>query len=889
MVFRSVRSRLYQILLLLGVILALILASYFISKRAGKWEQMYYRVVQLESILSQVIAEDRDALGQDEKFAVLQNDYKQFRSFCTECHAQKTSIIEDRLLVLRQLHENEKIKFRLKDEVRKLLSGLLDSVHYIHEHHIVTLKNLLKRNLAREEVDLLGKPFAKNPQRSAPELDIIGQAVSIQNSLTAIFDNFYSISTPRDLPVIEKDFKENMQAFYRAVNTFEDYSLDAQDGLLVEELLDSGRVFEKSIVDLAHLEERKNSFLQDLQNNGASIGVAVTKVGVIIDRNRQRFKKQATAMTWGSLVIVLAIILLIFIRNREIITSIQRMVRETEKIRLDSAYQIDPDELELEEFQILSRSLNTMAAHINENIRMLHQEVTDRIKVERRLATEKERLAVTLQSIGDGVITTDTQGRITIINKVAEALTGWSRSAAVGNMIDIVFNIINEETRKPCDNPVEKVLATGMTSGLANHTILIARDGTERGIVDSGAPICDQDGGIIGAVLVFRDVSEERKLEEEIARRQKLESVGVLAGGIAHDFNNILVGILGNINLASQLLAAEHKAYPLLQHAEKASQRAKKLTRQLLIFSKGGEPVRETAKIDDIIRESVQFVLSGSKIKCNYSFAGNLWLADIDKGQVSQVIQNLVINACQAMPGGGTIDISCENSDVEIGGSSLALKPGRYLKIKVHDYGIGISKKILDKIFDPYFTTKQHGSGLGLAICYSVIHLHGGLLRVESQPNEGTVFTIYLPAAGNSGDVAQTINTTPVPGTGKIMIMDDDDLVCSATAQMLEFFGYTVVIARDGEEAIKLYKKETRKGTPVDVIIMDLTIPGGMGGEEAVREILALNSAAGVIVSSGYANNRIMAHYRDYGFKAALVKPFELSELTRVIAEVVAS
>ncbi|MDO9042321.1 MAG: PAS domain S-box protein [Desulfocapsaceae bacterium] len=509
---------------------------------------------------------------------------------------------------------------------------------------------------------------------------------------------------------------------------------------------------------------------------------------------------------------------------------------------------------------------------------------TRRKAAEDDLAAEREQLAVTLRSIGDGVITTDTRGRVVLLNTVAETLTGWSQQEAQGRPLTEIFNIIHEQTRKPCDNPAEKVLASGKIIGLANHTTLIAREGKERKIADSAAPIRDRAGWVIGVVLVFRDVTEKQRTEEELVKIKKLESVGVLAGGIAHDFNNILVAILGNINLALLDGNLEEKTRKLLSEAEKASIRAKGLTQQLLTFSKGGEPVKQTTSIAEIIQESADFVLHGSNVACRYSLPEDLWLVDIDKGQMSQVIQNIIINANHAMPDGGNIQVNCENIDsLAIPGVSLPV-PNKYIKITISDNGIGIPKSLIDKIFDPYFTTKEEGSGLGLAVTHSIIAKHNGSISVESQPGEGTTFTLYLPASIREQKKDNHKTAIEISAnTAKIMVMDDEEMVRDIAKAILLMLGHDVILAANGDEAVELYKKECDSGKPFDIIIMDLTIPGGMGGESAVQEILAINPEAKVIVSSGYSNDPVMAHYQDYGFSAAIVKPFEVQDIMNAI------
>lgn len=372
-------------------------------------------------------------------------------------------------------------------------------------------------------------------------------------------------------------------------------------------------------------------------------------------------------------------------------------------------------------------------------------------QMERKLRESEQWFAMTLRCIGDGVIATDKQGYIKFMNPVAETLTGWKQEEACGKNLTQVFHIVNEETRTLTGNPVTKVLQDGVVVGLANHTLLIARDGTERPIHDSAAPILDDKGGIVGVILVFRDITQQRNLEEELIKTSKLESIGILAGGIAHDFNNILTAILLNISLAKVYAKPEDKIFKSLIEAEKASIRARDLTQRLLTFSTGGAPIKKTApisEISEIIKTSADFALRGSNIRCEFSIPDLLWLVEFDEAQMRQVIHNLVLNAQQAMPEGGTIEIGVKIIEVGTEGEQdLSLQEGKYLKISIKDQGIGIPKEHLSKIFDPYFTTKRRGSGLGLTTAYSIVKKHGGHLKVESKLGEGTTFFLYLPVS----------------------------------------------------------------------------------------------------------------------------------------------
>jgi PAS domain S-box-containing protein len=507
-------------------------------------------------------------------------------------------------------------------------------------------------------------------------------------------------------------------------------------------------------------------------------------------------------------------------------------------------------------------------------------------KAYRELAQEKELLSVTLNSIGDGVIATDLDGNVIMLNKISVELTGWSQKDAAGKPLTEVFHIINEKTRAICENPVEKVLETGRIIGLANHTALISKDGTERSIADSAAPIRNRNSEIIGTVLVFRDVTLENRVNAELAKTKKLESVGILAGGIAHDFNNILTGIMGNINLAKGAINDDQETYNLLEAAERASKRATKLTHQLLTFSKGGEPIVEASSIYNLVRESADFTLTGSGIACRIDQVVSLWSAVVDKGQIDQVVQNIVLNARQAMPEGGTIQILCENFEKQEDQHEALppIAPGDYVRVRITDEGIGIHSTLLEKIFDPYFSTKQEGSGLGMAVTQAIINKHRGYIECESTPGKGTTFTIYLPA------VRKTISDrshvfAEHKGSGRVMIMDDEEMIRTLTESMLESCGYEVVHAKNGEEALELYKGAMNDALPIDVVIMDLTIPGGWGGQETISILKEIDPSVTAIVSSGYSNDPVMANFKDYGFKGCLTKPYLMGALTDAVSK----
>ncbi len=380
------------------------------------------------------------------------------------------------------------------------------------------------------------------------------------------------------------------------------------------------------------------------------------------------------------------------------------------------------------------------------------------------------------------------------------------------------------------------------------------------------------------------DITDRKRADEEREKIHKLESLGIIAGGIAHDFNNLLAGILGNINLAKMRLNPEDQIFRWLDGSENACLRAKDLTYQLLTFSKGGEPVKKVFPIAKLLRDAVNFALSGSNIKGEFSVPDDIWAVNADEMQIHQVINNLALNAIHAMPEGGIIRAGCENAVIRTG-NALPLKQGSYVKVAISDSGSGIPEEHLKKIFDPYFTTKEGGKGLGLTICYSILKRHNGYMTVESKSGEGTTFFLYLPASHEKID-AEKEERKPFAGIGRILVMDDDEIILAVASDMLRSIGYEVDVARGGHKALEMYKKARGSGKPFEAVIMDLTVPGGMGGREAIVRLREIDPAVRAIVSSGYSNDPIIADYRKYGFSGAVTKPYRVADLSEALQRV---
>jgi len=583
---------------------------------------------------------------------------------------------------------------------------------------------------------------------------------------------------------------------------------------------------------------------------------------------------------------------------------ISRLSEATRKVN-EGDFKVSIEPVLSGEIKTLMEDFNRMVARLNETTvskelleesekRLLEanidlrREISVRSLAEKALAAEKERLAVTLRSIGDGVITVDTEGRVILINRAAETLTGFSQEEAEGRSFTDVFPLRDHDTHGAGEDPVGTLLKSTEPTVLSTPSTLVGQDGTERLVATTASLIRSEDATVIGAVIVIRDVTEQHRMEAELLKARKLESIGTLAGGIAHDFNNLLAVILGNISFARMLLDDDQKAVKRLDEAEKATIRGKDLSYRLLTFARGGAPVKKLTILDDVIRDAAELTVSGSTSRCVYNFPENLYRVQVDEGQIRQVIHNLVMNARESMPDGGTVTIAAGNVDLTHPEGPLA--PGRYVRLTVKDTGCGISPEDLERVFDPYFTTKEMGSekgmGLGLAICYSIVKNHNGYISISSEQGAGTTVSVYIEACEEGTESWPALSVMREGKARKVLYMDDEEQVRDVAGQILEHLGYDVEFARDGAEAIELFRNGVASGTPYDLVVLDLTVPGGMGGREAMENIRAINPMVKAVVSSGYVNDALVRDYRKYGFSGVVAKPYSVEQFRKVIESV---
>ncbi len=483
---------------------------------------------------------------------------------------------------------------------------------------------------------------------------------------------------------------------------------------------------------------------------------------------------------------------------------------------------------------------------------------------------EHSKLEAILAGIGDGISIQDRNLKVLYQNEIHKKMAGDH----VGEFCYQAY----ERRSEPCN--ACPIIASFHDGRIHKAERSAPSDKGTLHVEITASPLVSQSGEITAGIEVVRDITNRKRMTEEIIKAQKLESIGLLAGGIAHDFNNLLTALLGNISLAKIYAAGNEKTIAKLETAEKASLRARDLTQQLLTFSRGGAPVKQSIIINNLVRDSSNFSVRGANVKCQFSLAEDLWAVKVDQGQLSQVVNNLVINADQSMPQGGQINISTENIILAKDNPYL-LAPGKYVRITFADEGHGIAAEDLPRIFDPFYTTKPDGSGLGLATSFSIIKNHDGHISVEDSPDSGTEFQVLLPAT--DAPVAELLpdDEEMFQGSGKVLVMDDEEAVRVLAQEMLKHLGYEPVLASNGEEVLRLYQSAMQENAPFKAVILDLTVPGGMGGSETGKKLLALDPNANILVSSGYANDPVMAFYEKYGFSGIVPKPYKVAELSK--------
>ncbi|MFZ2197447.1 MAG: PAS domain S-box protein [Thermodesulfovibrionales bacterium] len=511
------------------------------------------------------------------------------------------------------------------------------------------------------------------------------------------------------------------------------------------------------------------------------------------------------------------------------------------------------------------------------------RDITERKKAEEKIRQSEAFIRNILDTVDEGFIVIDRDFHIITANRAYCSQVGESCDSVIGRHC----YEISHKTSRPCHEEGEECAVLHVFETGEPHIALHKHPDSKGSIlyVETKAfPIKDSTGAVTSVIETVNNITEKHLLEEEQLKTQKLEAIGTLAGGIAHDFNNLLQGVFGYISMAKMTLDQKEHSLTMLEQAEKALHMSVNLTTQLLTFSRGGKPVKKNIQLKSVIENSVRFALSGSSVDFRVRFDEDLLAVDADEGQIGQVVQNIVLNADQSMPVGGTIAIAAKNVCAPGEGLPVCLAEGMYIEISVKDSGIGIAEKYIHRLFDPYFTTKEKGSGLGLATSYSIIKNHGGLIDVKSQLGNGSTFFVYLPAVETERERVETVPAAAdACRKGRVLVMDDEELIRNIAGIMLKALGHEAEFAENGEEAIAKYREALSSGRRFDIVVLDLTVRGGMGGEEVIRELLLLDPEVKAVVSSGYSDSATIAEYKSLGFSACLAKPYEVDALGDIL------
>lgn len=511
------------------------------------------------------------------------------------------------------------------------------------------------------------------------------------------------------------------------------------------------------------------------------------------------------------------------------------------------------------------------------------RDMTDIIKTQNALEESEQRYRELTDFLPDAVFELDLNGNITFANKRAFELFGYEASDLNHNFKAIDMVIAKDQ---PIAMANLKRIFSGCTQVHYEYTG-VHKSGKQFPVMIHSTPII-RNNKVVGICGICIDLTDRIRFENEMLKKDKLEALGILAGGIAHDFNNLLTAIWSGFSLIRLKSESDPEKLEIIRDIENALKRGRDLTGQLLTYSKGGAPIKEAASLELLVKETAAFTTSGTHVKCKIDCQQDLYFAEVDTTQISQVIQNLLINAIEAMPQGGIVYISLSNTENPVVGN-VDLSPGKFIEITVSDSGTGIPSQIQQRIFDPFFTTKPKGTGLGLATSYSIIKKHNGHIYFDSTVNTGTTFHVLLPASSSIAFNKICDDEISINATGKILIMDDEMMILTVTKQLLMYLGYSVDTASSGEAAIELYKNALENKNRYDALILDLTIPAGMGGKETIASLLKIDPQVRALVSSGYSNDPIMASYSEFGFKGVISKPYTVKELSDALRAIITS
>ncbi len=897
----SIRKNIYWLFALLITIVILWFVNYSGNKALGDSEHSYARFVELDSQFLRMVVTERVRIGNEESFSELFQELEQLAGQCQSCHSYEGTLWKDRRRFLLEQHDEILITMELRHQTRVLIGELLESVRYIHSHHVTALENFLTHQQEREQVRLYITTREKDDAVSASEPDIIKQTVTIQQRLADIANDFYRLASSEDPLMVHEEFEIHIADLYKAVKTFEAYSLDAQDGLLVEELLENGRILESSFHELVTLAAGMNQLTRQLDDNQDSFAQVFDIVEEAGRQERERLRGRNNVVSLVTPLLMVLLVLFFLLRARNLIRSIETLVIETDRITQDVSYRIPRTSSTLSEFHVLRDAMNAMAGKLNSQIQELHGEITTRHKVEALLSQGKKEWELTFDAVPDMIITMNLECAVLRANRAMLSFLGCSIEAVVGMRADELIEY--ECSRFPLPlNSISNNMAgeKDVGSDLEAERYCEFYDKKHNCYLSvTHSPLRDYDNELTGYVQVIRDITQQRKeleqresMQERLQKAETMESMGLMAGGVAHDLNNILSGVINYPELMLMEMDEDNKWRSYLEMIQNSGKRAAAVVADLLTIARGAACV----KVPEIMNELITGYLTTGEfkalaerypeVKVDLLLTDDLYPCRCSAVHIQKVLMNLVVNGFESIKGTGTITLGSENRTL---GSSDKddLVPGDYVHITVADTGSGISQEDLQHVFEPFYSKKTmgySGTGLGLAVVWNVVQEHNGRISVDSSP-DGTNFSILLPACAKDfvpSRAADAVIPQSLPGIDTVLVVDDDEMQRDITGRMVMALGCAPVTASSGEEAVE-YLREHR----VDLVLLDMIMEPGMNGRQTLEEILSFKPKQKTLIVSGFADNKEVKKACVLGKTELVKKPFTLADLASAMKRVV--
>ena len=903
---RSLKSVLWAGVSVIFIFFFLLVANLWLTFQSNNAFEDLYNISSAKDSFYALTLSENLSLGDPSHFMDVAGKLELLEAKCSQCHDSK----QDKALNRREKLFHELYSITQDSEnsyymVRDRFLDLLASVKYIHQHHIVYIRNMVERG---ETTPGYGAEddFKRSSVQSASEVDILEAAAAIRTSLFDTFGIFNAMEQGRQVFEVEKAFKSRIAEFYASVNIFEDYSLDAQDGLLVEELLQMGRGFEDSFENLLIMAGQKRDLQNQLDLESEQVKVLLARLTADFASRYETSKRNTHLLQLLALGIAAVFVIINFFIGRRVINETQRIARETIRIGQDISYRIPWGTKTFREFDIVLRTLSSMAGRLYSNLSSLEKsrehleeaveertrelrlanahlidEMADRRRTQVALAESEERLKSVVDNISAGIIVVDAETRkVVSANPFAQRLLASDGQSLVGRDW--------REHEVTLESPHMKEVK--MRSG-GREKVLLDMYKQPVNVLSTVIPlVLDRKDHLLESFIDVRQLKEaqekRRELETQLERSRKMEAIGTLAGGIAHDFNNILAAIIGYAELAVFDLPSDSAAHTHLQEVLRASERAKKIIRQILAFSRRSEPEQAMVHMESVLDEVLTLIRASfpstievrKQVYCdNDSVIG-------DSSQLHQVFMNLLTNARYAVPeDSGIVEVSLES--VEVTDHEWATRhsiiPGPFLKISISDNGHGMDEATLQRIFDPYFTTKEKGkgTGMGLAVVEGVVTSHFGAITVKSSPGLGTAFSIWLPAIEGGEEAVVPGDVTILSGTESVLYVDDEEMLVKFGERMLSVLGYKVFACTDPLVALETFK-ENPQG--FDLVVTDMTMPG-LTGDKLAAQMLAIRPDIPIILCTGFSRSITRKKAREIGIHSIFLKPLLTKEFSQAI------